>query len=189
MKLSAMRFSCVVLAAIVLENVPSGFGAESIAWGQTVDGLRLGAAYGLDPSIPTLRIALQNVGPEPQELVVGHTAGWTIYDSLEFVATAPNGQQQLKLLHRSVYRPLAGLVLPLSVHLSAGESHELELPLNDMIHASRTTVTLDDLVKHGYSVRVLFRANQSDASWAKLSHPWIGMLSSPEISPTRQSGR
>ena len=184
MKLSAMRISGVVVALIALSVVPSGSGADSIAWGPTVSGLRLGAAFGSDPSKPTLRIALQNVGPDFQELVLGHLAGWTVYDSLKFVATTPDGKQQ-ELLHRSVYGAVAGLILPFSVLLNAGETYEVEFPLKDIIYASRTTVTFDALAKQGYSIRVRFEANQADANWAKLSWPWIGTVNSGEVLPIR----
>jgi hypothetical protein len=186
MKLSAMRISGVLVTAIAFAVLPSASGADSIAWGTPVNGLRLGASFGSDPAKPTLRIALQNVGSEPKELVLGHEAGGTVYDSLKFVATAPDGKQQ-ELVHRSlyVYGAVAGLVLPFSVRLNAGETHELEFPLKDIIYASRTTVTLEALVKQGYSVRVQFEAFQADANFAKLSRPWIGTVSSGEVSPAR----
>jgi hypothetical protein len=187
MKLSAMRISGVVLTAIALAVVPSAYSADSIEWGRPVNGLRLGAAFGSDPSKPILRVLLQNVGPAVQELVIGHSG--PSYDSMKFIATAPDGKEEVGL-HKGVYIPIAGLVLPISVSLNAGTTHELELPLKDIIFASRTTTTLDVLVKKGYSVRVRFEAFQAEPDWPKLStakstNVWIATVSSGEVSPTR----
>lgn len=184
MKLSAMRISGTVVTIMALAVAPSGSGAEPIAWGPTVSGLRLGAVFGSDPSKPTLRIAFQNVGSDFQELVLSHGAGGKVYDSLKFIATTSDGKQQ-ELLHRSVYGAVAGLILPFSVRLNAGETYELEFSLKDIIYASRTTITLDALAKQGYSIRVRFEAGQSDANWAKLLRPWIGTLNSGEVLPIR----
>jgi hypothetical protein len=171
-----------VISGVALLLVPSGFGADTVAWGSPVDGLRLGIAYGSDASKRTLRVLWQNVGSEFQDVVVGHETGGPIYDSLKFIATAPDGNR-LELIHRSLYTAIAGLILPFSVGLNPGELHKLEFPLNDIIYASRTTETLDALVKQGWSVRVRFEVTKTDVIWAELSHGWIGMASSPEISP------
>jgi hypothetical protein len=178
-----MRTSGVfVIGAYAAAVVPQGFGADDVAWGSTVNGLRLGVAFGSNPSKPTLRVSLQNVGSEFRDVVIAHEAGGPIYDSLKFIATTPDGKR-LELLHRSLYTAIAGLVLPFSVGLNAGAIHELQFPLTDIIYASRTTETLDALVKQGYSVRVRFEVTKTDADWAGLLRPWIGILSSPEISP------
>jgi hypothetical protein len=186
MKLSAMRISGVLVTVIALAVIPSASGADSIAWGTPVNGIRLGVSFGSVLSKPTLRIALQNVGSEPNNLVLGHEAGGTVYDSLKFIAAAPDGKQQ-EGVHRSlyVYGAKAGLMLPFSVRLNAGETHELEFPLKDIIYASRTTIALDALMKQDYSVWVRFESNQADANWLKLSRPWIGTLTSAKITPAR----
>jgi hypothetical protein len=184
MTLSAIRLPGIALTGAMLAMLPPGFGADSFAWGPAVNGLRLAAALGDDPSKPTLRIAFQNVGSETQEVVLGHEAGGAIYDSLKFIAIAPDGKQQ-ELLHRSLYRAVGGLILPFSAVLNPGGTHELEFPLKDIIYASRTTVMLDDLLKQGYSVQVRFEANQFDANWERLARPWIGTLTSTGISQAR----
>jgi hypothetical protein len=176
----------VVATAIALIFMPSGFGADTVAWDSSVNGLRLGIAFGSDPFKPTLRILLQNVGSDCEEVLVGYKAGSPIYDSLKFTAMAPDGNKRGSF-HKSVFTPIAGLVLPFSVRLNAGALHELEFPLTEIIYPSRTTATLESLVKQGYSVRVQFEADRRSAEWAsldsRLSHAWIGSVSSAEISP------
>jgi hypothetical protein len=66
MKLSAP--ATLVLMALCAWAQPQ---STPIAWGTPVNGLRLGAALGSDPLKPTLRIALQNVGSDFQEVVLG----------------------------------------------------------------------------------------------------------------------
>src|ERR1035438_1643859 len=78
-----MRTSSVFVGtALALILMPIVFAADELAWGQIINGLRLGAAFGSDPSRPTLRIELQNVGLEFLDVVIGHEAGGMIYDSL-----------------------------------------------------------------------------------------------------------
>jgi hypothetical protein len=35
---------------------------DGVAWGSTVSGFLIGAAFGSDPSKPTIRVVFQNVG-------------------------------------------------------------------------------------------------------------------------------
>jgi len=167
---AVMRISGVaVVTAIALTFVPSGFGADTVAWGSSVNGLRLGIAFGADPSKPTLRILLQNVGSAVQDVLIGYETGRGLSYVMKFIATAPD-ENKREGFHRGVFTPIAGVVLPFSVRLNAGAIHELEFPLTDIIYPSRTTATLDALVKGGYSIRVRFEANQPGADWARLSH-------------------
>lgn len=165
---------------------------DSVRRGSPVNSLRLGIAFGSDPSKPTLRVLLQNVGFDFEEVLIGHEEGGTFYDSIKFIATLPNGEER-EGVHFSVSRPLAGRVLPVFVRLNAGAIHELEFPLNDIIYASRTTVTLDTLVKQGCSIRVRFEVKQPDPTsfpnfdWPVPSgvdqgHVWAGVSNSAAIS-------
>jgi hypothetical protein len=180
-----MRISgFAAVMAIALAVVPSAFSADSIAWGTAVDGVRLGVAFGSDTLKPTLRVIFQNVGPAVQDVLIGAKTGRGPMYDMKFIATAPDGGEQ-EGLHVSAFWAIAGLVLPLSVRMNAGDTYGLEFPLKDIIYASRTTVRLDALVKQGYSVRVRFEATQAGADWAKLSAPWLGRISSAEVSPRR----
>jgi hypothetical protein len=172
----------IVVATIALALVPSGFGADTIAWGLAVDGLRLGIAYGSDASKPTIRVLFENVGSEVLDVLIGHEAGSPMYDGLNFIATVPDEKKQVGF-HRSVFAPIAGLVLPFAVRFIAGQTRELEFPLTDIIYPSGAKVTLETLVKQGCSVRAQFEVGQRNADWANLSRPWVGVVSSAEISP------
>ncbi len=183
MKLS-LAAAVIFVAAFSSAQQPQARNSStaSVTWGTAVNGLRLGTAFGSDRSKSTLRLVFQNVGSDVQEFLIARdTPGGPSYDGLTFIATAPDGKQE-EGVHRGLYIPVEGLVLPVSVRLNAGETHELEFPLTDIIYASRTTVTLDALVKQGYSVTVRFKSNQAEANWANLSRPWIGTLISP-LSP------
>jgi hypothetical protein len=183
-----------VVTAVALVFLPTGLGADAVAWGRTVKGLRLGAAIGSDPPKATLRVVWQNVGSGFHELLIGKDEGRSVYDSLKIIATAPGGKQP-EFLHNNDF-PLGNRILPLSIRLKPGATHEIELLLTD--YASRTKDTLDVLVKLGYSVRVEFEGKAgatwaersptrmgplTENVWTKRSRTWIGMLSSPETSP------
>ncbi len=167
---------------------------DSVSWGSPVKGLRLGVAFGSDPSTPTLRVLLQNVGSDFEEVLIGHEYGGTFYASMTFLAISPTGEEREGWSGQS--RPIAGRILPVSVRLNSGATHELKFLLKDITYPSRTTVTLDSLLKQGYSVRVRFEVKQPDAKsfpnfdfgWpsslgADQLHAWIGLLNSASISP------
>jgi len=172
----------IIITAAVLAFVPSGFATDTVAWGSPVDGLRLGIAYGPDASKLILRVMFENVGSTSNDMLIGHEAGSLIYDSLNFIVTAQDGTKRVGF-HRSVYIPTAGLVLPFSVPLSAGQTKELNFPLTDIIFPSAANTTLETLLKQGWSVRVQFEVNQRSADWADLSRPWVGVMSSAQIAP------
>jgi hypothetical protein len=105
---------------------------------------------------------------------------------MKFIATAPNGMER-EGVYVSGFPGVAGVLAPLSVRLDPGETHELEVPLTNIFYISAMTVRLDALVKQGYSVRVRLEAKQASADrarhdWARLSHFWIGTVSSAEVS-------
>jgi len=110
-----------MITAAVLTFVPLGFCADTVAWGSTVDGIRLGIAYGSYASNLILRVLFENVGSDSKDMLIGHEAGSLIYDSLNFIVTAPDGTKQVGL-HRSVYIPAAGLVLPFGSALARSKS-------------------------------------------------------------------
>jgi len=167
----------IMITATALAFAPTGFAADTVAWGSTVDGLRLGIAFGSDPSKTTLRVLFENVGSDSKDILIGHEAGSMIYDSLNFIVTAPDGKTQVGL-HRSVYIPTAGLILPFSVRFNAGQTKELNFPLTDIIFPSGVKVTLEMLVKQGCSLRVQFQVDQRSADWASSLRPWVGVVSS-----------
>jgi hypothetical protein len=114
---------------------------------------------------------LQNVGSvEVQHVIIGAETGRGPIYNMKFIATAPDGMER-EGVHVSAFVAIAGVVLPLSIWLDTGGTHELEFPLTDIIY-SPTTVRLDALVQQGYSVRVRLEAN----------HTWMGAVSSAEVS-------
>jgi hypothetical protein len=159
----------VVIALASAQQAPKP--TNGVAWGFAVDGLRIGAAFGSDPSKPTLRDLFLNVGSvEVQHVIIGAETGRGPIYNLKFIATAPDGMER-EGQHVSAFVAVAGALVPLSIWLNAGGTHELKFPLTDIIY-SPTAVRLDALVQQGYSVRVRLEAN----------HPWIGAMSSAEVS-------
>jgi hypothetical protein len=182
---AVLRISIVIsVTAIALGVIPSASGADSIAWGTPVNGLRLGAAFGSDPVKPTLRVVFENVSPTVQDVLIGAETGRGPIYEMKFIATAPDGKER-EGLHISAFSGIGGFVGPLSAHLNAGESHEIQFPLKDILYTLPTTARLDALVRQGYSVRVRFEVKQASADWAKLSYPWIGTVTSGKLSPAR----
>ena len=89
--------------------------------------------------------------PQVRDVLIGSESGRGPHYDVKFIATAPDGKER-EGSHISVFFAVGGFVGPLSVRLNAGESHELQFPLKDIIYTSPTTGRLDALVKQGYSV-------------------------------------
>jgi len=141
-------FGARAVTGIALAIVPSGFGADTVAWGSAVNGVRLGAGFGADPSKPAVRVLFQNVGPVVEDVLIGAETGRGPIYNMKVIATSPNGKER-EGSHLSAFAGVAGVLVPLSVRLKGGETHPLEFPLRNIIYASGTRVTLDILVKRG----------------------------------------
>jgi hypothetical protein len=180
MRFGLMLAFVVVIALASAQQAPSP--TDRVAWGSAVNGLRIGAAFGSDPSNPTLRVLFQNVGSTVQDVLIGDSTGkGRIFSNMKFTATAPDGMER-EGSYSSRLPGVGGFVEPLSIRLITGETHELEFPLTDIIIYG-TAVRLDALLQQGYSVRVRIEVNQAAANWyRKLSDPWIGTVSSAEAS-------
>ncbi len=189
-----MRFSGVLtVVAIGLAVVPSGFAADSIAWGTPVNGLRLGAAFGSDPSKPTIRVVFQNVSGQDQDVLLGYQNGRDPAYNLKFIAKARDGKLR-EGVELAAYYPVEGLVQPIPVVLSSVRTYELVFPLKNILFLiprriegrRAVTDTLETLLKSGCSVRVSFEAGQGEPIMGgTLPHRWVGKLESTEISQAR----
>jgi hypothetical protein len=156
----------------------------SVAWGSVVNGLRLGAALGSDPSKPTIRVIFQNVSGQDEDVLLGFQNGRKPDYNLKFIAKAPDGKLR-EGVELAAYHPVEGLLQPVSLVLSSVRQYELTFPLKNVIYASRTD-TLEGLLKQGYSVRVSFEVDKGALSMAgTLPHHWVGKVESAEISPAR----
>ena len=185
MKLSLPTVIAIVAAfASAQQPQAPNSSTASVAWGSTVNGLRLGVAFGLDPSEPTIRVVFQNVSGQDQDVLIGYQNGRNPDYNLKFIAKAPDGKLR-EGLELAAYYPVEGLVQPVSLVLSSVRKYEIAFPLKNIVYSSRTD-TLEGLLKVGYSVRVSFEANEGEPSMGgTLPHRWVGKLESAEISPAR----
>lgn len=172
----------VALMTISFAVVPSDFGADSIAWGPVVNGVRLGTAIGSDMSNPTIRITFQNVSGHDQDVLLGYQNGRGPIYNLKFITKGSDGKVS-EGLELAAYYPVEGLMLPVSITLSSVRNYDIILPLKNIIYSSRTE-TLERLLKSGYSVRVSFQVD-GQSMGGTLPHHWVGKLESAEVSLPR----
>lgn len=173
------------IAAAALWVTLPGFGADVVAWGSTVNGIRLGISFGSASSELELRVFLKNVGSAAQEILIGSQVGTGIAVDLKFIATAPDGKEREGFEINS-FTPLAGLVLPAVIRLEPGATHELHFPLKNIICIEKPgDVTFATLVRQRSSLRVSLETDDKSARWAGLSSPWIGKVVSGELSPLK----
>jgi hypothetical protein len=181
----SMGFTRIVacIAAAGLAVVLPAFGEDAVTWGPTGNGIRLGISFGPVSSEPELRIFIQNVGSTTQEILIGSQVGNGTAVDLKFVATAQDGKEREGFEINS-FIPIAGLVLPAVIRLVPGATHELRFPLKKIICVERPgDVTFEALVQQRSSVRVSLETDARSARWAGLSSPWIGKVTSGELSP------
>jgi hypothetical protein len=135
--------------------------------------------FGSEAPSPTLRVLLQNVSPQEQDVLTGYDNGRGPVYNLTFIAKTRDGKV-VDGHELAAFFPVTGLVLPLSVSLRAGAIHELVFPLRNIIYSSRTD-TLENLTLAGSSVRVFFEVNGPSSD--TLPHQWSGKLNSLELTP------
>ena len=186
MKLSlpAVMAFVAVFASAQQPQAPNSSTA-SVSWGSAVNGLRLGVAFGPDPSEPTIRVVFQNVSGQDQDVLIGYQIGRNPAYNLKFIAKAPDGK--LREGHELAAGPtirVDGLVKPVSLALSTVRKYEIAFPLKNIVYSSQTD-TLEGLLKAGYTVRVSLEAGEGEPSMATLPHPWVGKVESAEISSAR----
>jgi hypothetical protein len=118
--LELLRAPTMLVVVIALASAQAPKPTDGVAWGSAVDGLRIGAAFGSDPSKPTLRVLFQNVGSVlVKHVIIGAESGRGPIYNLKFIATAPDGMER-EGVHVSGFGPVAGVVLPLSIWLDTG---------------------------------------------------------------------
>ena len=170
----------LVACAMFIEAPSSG--ADAIAWGTPVDGLRLGISVAVDSPDRTLRVVLQNVSPALQEIVIGYGVGKGVAPSFRFFATTADGREREGFEINS-FTPIAGLVIPVTIRLDSGASHELRFGLKKIICIGKPwDITFDVLSRQRCSFHVSLEIDSKSAQWAALSHPWLGKANSAVVS-------
>ena len=177
--------SIVWIAAAVLAVAQFSFGADVVAWGSAVNGVRLGVGFDPAPSEPGLRVLLQNVGASTLDILVGHQTGKGTAVVFKFIATAPDGNEHEGFDINS-FTPIAGLLVPAVVRLDPGVIHEMHLALKKIICVEKPgDITFETLMKQRYTVHVSLEVDDKSVRWAGLLHPWIGKAMSGALLPPK----
>lgn len=171
----------IAVAALALAH--PGMGADGLAWGSAVQGMRLGIGYGSSPAKPELRVLLQNTGAAPLDVSIGNYVGKGTAVDFKFIATLPDGKR-LEGFEINSFTPIAGLTLPAIFRIDAGAIHEFRFPLENIICIVRPfDVTFEKLVKRRASVQVTLEADATSAGWTGVPHVWIGKAASGRLGP------
>src|SRR5580698_5715946 len=113
-----MRMSGIAWIAIGLISLPVS-AADSVAWGSTINGMRLGIDFSSASPEPELRVFLRNAGLATREVLIGHQTGKGLAVNLQFTAKAPDGKEREGFEINS-FTPIAGLILPSVLRLDPG---------------------------------------------------------------------
>jgi hypothetical protein len=175
-----MRRDIQLIAAALAISI-AAFGANQIAWGPAVNGLRLGTSFGPSSPEPELRVLLQNTGSRALEVLTGAEVGKGTTTNFRFISVAPDGRER-ECFNVDNLTSMAGLVLPLATRLEPGAIHERRFPLNKIVCVeNRSDITFDHLLKRGYSLRVSLEGDAKAAQWARLSQAWLGKIVSTDL--------
>ncbi len=162
------------------------FCADAVLWGSADHGLRLGIDFGADASKPELRVTLRNVGSEPVKVLIGADVGSGISLALRFFGLAPNGTAR-EGFERNSFTPMAGLMVPIAITLQPAETHELHIPLREILLIDKTQNTFEDLLSQRFSFEVsLDSANIGLMCPSEPPACWIGKVISGRLTaPSR----
>jgi hypothetical protein len=151
--------------------------ALAVAWGVSVDGIRVGISR--DSS--ELHVFVQNDGQTARNVLIGYDQGKSTQPNLKFIATTPDGREH-EGFDPASFQPLAGLVVPVVARIEPGAIRELRFPLRSLLCVEKPgDVTFDALVKQGASVRVALQVDAMAAQWSGARDAWIGAAVSPEV--------
>ena len=140
----------------------------AIAWGDAVDGLRLGIGYG---AASQLRVVLENDGKVERNIPLGSSSGkGAVYD-FEFTLVSPAGKEFL-LFNLNGPAGVAASPEPIVAHLAPKASYEVPLLLNKIVFLDNgKNLPLPEMLKLHYSVRVSLdttpnaRAERTRSEW------------------------
>jgi hypothetical protein len=149
----------------------------AIAWGDAVDGLRLGLAYG---PASQLRIVLENNGKVERNIPLGSSsAKGAVYD-LEFTITSPGGRKAL-IFNLNGPAGIAASPEPIIAHLAPKASYEILLPLSKFVFLEDgKNRTLPEMLKLHYSVQASLDTTPN-ARVERTRSEWTGRLSSGDL--------
>jgi hypothetical protein len=180
----ALGVVCIVAATLTAVALP-GLCADVVAWGPTVNRVRLGISFGPASSELELRVFLENLGKMTQQILIGGQVGKGTAVNFKFIATTPDGKRREGFEINS-FTPIAALVVPAVIRLDPGATYELHFPLKNIICVEKPgDVTFEALVKQRSSIRISLETDHKDAKWAGISSPWIGKVDSGELSPLK----
>jgi hypothetical protein len=171
------RFQRAVFALLAVIPVLS-YGAEP-TWGSAINGLRIGMSLAPAGSRPGVIVAFQNTGTEEVNALLGASGNGVTYN-LWFYAVNREGKkcEVLNLMGG----PVAGLLLPIGLHVAPGATREVTLPMDKLICVeSRVDIPLDKLLERRYTVHAAFKSDVAGAVWGNIRSPWLGEISSGEF--------
>ena len=123
-----MRATSIVwIAAAALAIVRPSLGADVVAWGSAVNGVRLGIDFDPASSEPVLRVFLRNTGDTPVEILIGRQTGKGTAVDFKFTAVAPDGKVR-EGFEINTFTPIAGLLCPQWFNLVQGVSTSCASP-------------------------------------------------------------
>ncbi|MGO4881181.1 MAG: hypothetical protein ACLP59_10205 [Bryobacteraceae bacterium] len=160
----------IVFAGALLLASSGAFCADAIHWGPPVEGLQLGVAIGSKPE-PTLRVMLKNIGRTPQELPFGFEDDPENPPNL-IITTRGLRRSEVRVFDTigAKYEPGPDRGPARTLKLPPGGTHEFTYLLSQLVCLiNRTDISLTDLLKQGYSVRVSFGFRQTAVVSADVS--------------------
>ena len=161
------RHSAALIAAAVV----------ALAWGDSLDGLRLGVGFD-GPS--KIEVAIENDGKVQRNIPLGSSSPkGAVYD-FEFRVAAPNGNE-IMLFDLNGPAGIAPAPDPLIAHIAPRQTWQVSLPLEKFVimEGSRQR-TLPDLLAHNYSVHVILDTTAA-ARVERTRSEWTGRLRSGEL--------
>jgi len=182
----SVNFACACTLWLVLAG-STLCAASAPAWGEPVNGIRLGLKTKDVPGTYAIEILFRNVSETEQVLVIGATTGIGPIYSLDFVATRPDGNT-CKVLDVTV-GSVGGVLLPIVLRLGPGEIRNVSIATESLICvADRKYLTADVLLENGYSIQASFVGHSDTNISGEMLRGWLGTVKSGSLRTSRQTG-
>lgn len=149
----------------------------AIAWGDAVDGLRLGIGYG---PASQLRVVLENNGKIERNIPLGSSSGrGAVYD-FKFTLVSPAGDEFL-LFNLNGPPGVSASPEPIIAHVAPKASYEAMLSLNKLVFLDGgKNVPVPEMLKRHFSVRATLDTTPN-ARAERTRSEWTGKLTSGEL--------
>lgn len=173
------RFSlCCAVGLLCVQGAAAG-GPD---WGPSSNGLSIAVGVKNDK----LLVLFRNTGAGYMRFAVGGKTGIGAMYSIEFTATAPGGGT-CEVVDTTA-GGIGGNIAPIVIFLTPGATGQVSIELTNLLCTKDSAISLDQVLKKGYSVRATLTVTARSNDWARVANGWTGRVTSGSFTMKNSGG-